>query len=142
MGLFNFGKKKTTEVEEEQTPQQPGNPTTMILFRLLAIGYVLWIMKDLVAAYIAGGEEAPSLWMLLGAIVLLGGGCVFIGIMSYKQWKRMKELEREYKEEMARQAEEEARLEAEKAALEAEYPDDGEYYEEEPAEETIPEETE
>lgn len=138
MGLFNFGKKKP--VEEEQTPQQPGNPTTMILFRVLAIGYVLWILKDLVQAYLAGGEEAPSLWLLLGAIAVLGGGCVFVAIMSYKQWKQMKELERQYKEEMARQAEEEARLEAEKAALEEEYPDDGEYYEEEieeePTEET------
>lgn len=143
MGLFNFGKKKPVE-DEAQTPQQPGNPTTMILFRVLAIGYVLWILKDLVQAYLAGGEEAPSLGLLLGAIVVLGGGCVVIGILSYQHWKRMKEEERQYKEEMARQAEEEARLEAEKAALEEEYPDDGEYYEEDEdfAEEPAAEETE
>lgn len=142
MGLFNFGKKKPAE--EEQTPRQPGNPTTMVMFRLLAIGYVLWILKDLVQAYLAGGEEAPSLWLLLGSIAVLGGGCVFIGIMTFRQWKRMKEMEREYREEMARQAEEEERLEAEKAALEAEYPDDGEYYEEDAdfTEDPAPEETE
>ena len=140
MGLFNFGKKKNADVEEDQTPQQPGNPTTMIMFRVLAIGYVLWIVKDLFVAYFAGGEDAPSLTMLLVASVLLVGGCVAIGIMSYGQWKRMKQLEKEYREEMARIAEEEARLEAEKAALEEEYPDDGEYYEEE--EELLEEEEE
>ena len=134
MALFNFGKKKQKETED-QTPQNPGNPTTMILFRVLAIGYVLWILKDLVQDYIAGVEEAPSLPLLLGAIAVLGTGCVVVGIMSYKQWKQMKEEQKLYNEEIARQAAEEERLEAEKKALEEEFPDDGEYYEEEETEE-------
>ena len=133
MGLFDFGKKK--QREDDQTPQNPGNPTTMIFFRLLAIGYVLWILKDLVKAYVAGGEEAPSLALLIGSIVVLGGGCVAVGIMSYKSWKRMKEEVRVYNEEVARLAAEEERLEAEQKALEEEFPEDGEYYEEDEAEE-------
>ena len=108
MALFNFGKKKQDEVDD-QMPQNPGNPSTMIMFRVLAIGYVLWILKDLVQAYIAGGEEAPSLPLL---------------------WKQMKEAQKIYNEEIARMAAEEERLEAEKKALEEEFPDDGEYYEE------------
>ena len=139
MALFNFGKKKQEEVDD-QMPQNPGNPSTMIMFRVLAIGYVLWILKDLVAAYIAGGEEAPSLPLLIGAILVLGAGCVVVGIMSYKQWKQMKEAQKIYNEEVARMAAEEERLEAEKKALEEEFPEDGEYYEEDeeeqPAEET------
>ena len=131
MGLFNFGKKKNPQEEKVQEQRQPGNPTTMLLFRVLAVGYVLWMLKDLVVSYLAGGEEAPSLIVLLVAIAVLGGGCVWIGFMTYKQWKLMKEAERQYNEELARQAEEEARLEAEKAALEEAYPDDGEYYEDE-----------
>ena len=134
MALFNFGKKKQKETED-QTPQNPGNPTTMIMFRVLAIGYVVWILKDLVQDYIAGVEEAPSLPLLLGAIAVLGTGCVVVGIMSYKQWKQMKEEQKLYNEEIARQAAEEERLEAEKKALEEEFPDDGEYYEEEETEE-------
>ena len=134
MGLFQFGKKNTQQ-EQDQTPKNPGNPTTMLLFRVLAIGYVLWILKDLVAAYFAGGPEAPSLGLLLGAIAVLGGGCVFIGIMSYKQWKKMKVLEKAYNEEIARQYAEEERLAAQKAALEAEYPDDAQYSEEEETDE-------
>ena len=128
MGLFNFG-KKNQEKAEEQGPQNPGNPTTMIMFRILAIGYVIWILKDLVKAYIDGGEEAPSLPLLLGAIAVLGAGCVIVAIMSYQQWKRMKEAQKIYNEEVARQYAEEERLEAEKKALAEEFPEDGVYTE-------------
>ena len=138
MALFNFGKKKQEEVDD-QMPQNPGNPSTMIMFRVLAIGYVLWILKDLVKAYIAGGEEAPSLPLLIGAILVLGAGCVFVGIMSYKQWKQMKEAQKIYNEEVARMAAEEDRLEAEKKALEEEFPEDGEYYEEDEEEQSAEE---
>ena len=140
MGLFNFGKKNAQQ-EEPQEQRQPGNPTTMLMFRVLAVGYVLWMLKDLVVAYFSGAEDRPSLGLLIGAILVLGGGCVWIGWMTYKQWKLMKEAERKYNEEMARQAEEEARLEAERAALEEEFPDDGEYYEDEEYEEETEEET-
>lgn len=130
MGLFNFGKKNPQE-KEVQEQKAPGNPTTMILFRVLAIGYVIWMLKDVVKAYFAGGPDAPSGLLVLVAVLVLGGGCVWIGIMSYKQYKQMKEAERIYNEEVARQYAEEERLEAERKALEQEYPDDGEYYEEE-----------
>ena len=135
MALFNFGKKKQEEADD-QTPKNPGNPTTMIGFRALAIGYVLWILKDLVQAYIAGGEEAPSLPMLIGAIAVLGTGCVVIGIMSYRQWKQMKIAVKEYNEEIARLAAEEERLAEEQKKLEEEYPEDGESHEEEITEKT------
>lgn len=130
MGLFNFGKKNPQE-EEVQEQKAPGNPTTMILFRVLAIGYVIWMLKDVVKAYFAGGPDAPSGIFVLVSCLVLGAGCVWIGIMSYKQYKQMKEAERIYNEEVARQYAEEERLEAERKALEQEYPDDGEYYEEE-----------
>ena len=71
----------------------------------------------------------------LRASVILGAGCVWIAIMSVKQYKQMKEAERIYNEEVARQYAEEERLAAERKALEEEYPDDGEYYEEEAEEE-------
>lgn len=132
MGLFNFGKKNPRE-EEAQEQRAPGNPTTMVMFRILAIGYVLWMLKDVIKAYFEGGPEAPNGLFVLGATVLLGAGCVWIGIMTYRQWKQMKKLQWEYNEEMARQVAEEERLEAERKALEEEFPDDGEYYE---AEET------
>ena len=138
MGLFNFGKKNPQE-EEAQEQRAPGNPTTMVMFRILAIGYVLWMLKDVIKAYFEGGPEAPNGLFVLGATVLLGAGCVWIGIMTYRQWKQMKKLQWEYNEEMARQVAEEERLEAERKALEEEFPDDGEYYEAEEPEETAEE---
>lgn len=130
MGLFNFGKKNPQE-DKVQEQRAPGNPTTMVMFRVLAIGYVLWMLKDVVKAYFEGGPEAPSGLLVLVAVLVLGGGCAWIGFMTFKQWKQMKEADRIYKDEMARQYAEEERLEAERKALEEEYPDDGEYYEEE-----------
>ena len=138
MGLFNFGKKNRQE-EEVQEQKAPGNPTTMILFRALAVGYVLWMLKDVIKAYIAGGPEAPSTLLVVVATVVLGAGCIWIGFASYRQWKEMKKARWEYNEEMARQVAEEERLEAERKALEEEFPEDGEYYEEEEVEETAEE---
>ena len=139
MGLFNFGKKNPQE-EEVQEKKAPGDPTTMLLFRVLAIGYVAWLLKDVIKAYFEGGPEAPSTLLVVVATVVLGAGCIWIGFATYRQWKEMKKARWEYNEEMARQVAEEERLEAERKALEEEFPDDGEYYEEE-IEVSEPEET-
>lgn len=133
MGLFNFTKKDRRE--QDQTPKQPGNPMTMVLFRLLAIGYALWMLKDFVAAYLSGAEDAPSLIAVIVVSIVFLALCGWIGYMTFKQYKQMQKELYEYNEEMARQAAEEERLEAEKKALEEEYPEDGEYFEEEEAEE-------
>lgn len=113
MSLSDLFKKKPREEEEERAP---GNPTTMILFRVLAVGYVLWILKDLVQAYIAGGEEAPSLGLLIGTIVVFGAGIAFIVVTSIQQWKRMKTEYDDYNERVA--AEYAAQEAAEAAAQE------------------------
>lgn len=102
MGLF----KKNTN---EEAPRRNGNSTNMILIRLLAVGYVLWMLKEMVVMYIEGGEEAPSLLILVITAVLFLGGSAWILWMTYKQYKQMK----------AQQAEEAAALAAEEAALEA-----------------------
>lgn len=137
MGLFNFKKKEQEEVAEE-TPRQPGNPGAMVTVRVLAAGYLLWMLKDLIKMYIEGGPEAPSLMLIIIAGVLFVGGAVLILWMSYKQYKRMKAEQYAYNEAMAEQVrlEEEAAAAA-KAAEEAE-----EEYEEAEDEETEDEETE
>ena len=107
MGLFN--KKKQDGVEEEEVPQGRVNPTNMIMFRLLAVGYILWMLKDLVVMYIEGGEDAPSLPLLLGTAVVFIAGCVFILWASVKQYKQFKA---DQAAEAAAAAEAEAALEA------------------------------
>jgi len=116
------------------------NPFTRLQVRMmlyaLAIYMLLKSLYDVVKGYIIGGPDAPSGIFVLVSCLVLGAGCVWIGVMSYKQYKQMKEAERIYNEEVARQYAEEERLEAERKALEQEYPDDGEYYEEEEDAET------
>lgn len=98
MSLSDLFKKKP---KEEETTRAPGNPTTMMLFRALAVGYVLWILKDLVVAYMEGGEEAPSLTVLIAAIVVFGAGITFIVVSSIKQWKHLKADYDAYNEQVA-----------------------------------------
>ena len=112
MSLFDLFKKKEADPQEVR---QPGNPTTMVMFRVIAIGYILWSLKDLVQAYMAGSEEAPSLTLLIATIVVFGAGCTFIAISTIKQYRVMKAELAEYNEWVAAEyaAEEAARAEAE-----------------------------
>ena len=106
--------------------QTPRNPNNMIMFRLLAVFYVGYLCIQMIKTYTAGGPDAPSLGMLVGGIAIMGGGAVFLAILSYKEWKRNKAKYDAYRDEVkaeakaAREAEE-----AEAARLQAE----DEYYE-------------
>lgn len=59
--------------------------------RMLAVLVVLYMLGQVVVGFIQGGPEAPSVGLLILAIILLGGGAAGIGILSYRQWKRDKE---------------------------------------------------
>ena len=48
---------------------------------------VLYWLYELVATYLKGGPEAPSLALLLVGIVVLGGGGVFVAWLTWKAWK-------------------------------------------------------
>lgn len=66
-----------------------GNATTVFI-RCLAAGFVFYSLWEIVSAFLKGGEDAPSLTLLLLAIAVLGGGGVFIALMAWKEWKRYK----------------------------------------------------
>lgn len=108
MGLFNSKKNK------EETPRAPANPNSFLVIRLLAVGYLLWMVKDLFELYIAGGEDAPSLWLLILTTVLFVAGSAWIAVTSWKQYKQMQAAAAQ------EAAEAEALLEAENEAGEAE----------------------
>lgn len=69
------------------------SPKGALTFRIAAIGIILYILADLLLAYCKGGEGAPSLTLILIACVILGGGAVLVGILTWKAWKRDKESE-------------------------------------------------
>ena len=119
MGFFS--KKQNSE-----TKAAPRNPTNFIMFRILAVGYLLYLCVDMVKLYLAGGPDTPSLPMLIGILAFLGGGTIFVAIVSFKAWKQSKAEYDAYMADLRAEAEaKRAAEEEEAAALEAE----DEYYE-------------
>lgn len=110
MGFFN---KRSESKSENRTPRNPNN---LVMFRVLAIGYLFYLCVSIVKLYLASGPDAPSLTALVLGVVFLGGGAVFLGILSYKEWKRGKEAYDQYMAEL--RAEAEAKRAAEEAAEE------------------------
>ena len=98
MAFQDMFKRKDTE------EKRPVNPTTLFGIRALAVGYALYCLWQIIKMYIDGGEEAPSVWMLLLAIAVLGGGAVAIAVLTLLKLKQLREEER-------------ARLDAEDAAM-------------------------
>ena len=113
MGFFN---KKNTE--ENTTPR---NPSNVVAFRLLAVGYVGYMCIQMIKLYTEGGPDAPSLPLLIGGVALLGGGALFLAVLTYKEYKRSKVAYDAYMAELRAEAEaKRAAEEEEAAALEAE----------------------
>lgn len=107
MGFFN----KKQAAEENTTPR---NPSNLVMFRVLAVGYVAYLCVNMVKIYMEGGPDAPSLPTLILGLVVLGGGAVVMGVISYKEWKRNKAEYDAYMAELRAEAE------AKRAAEEAE----------------------
>lgn len=108
MGLF---RKEDTDMSS-----RPKNPDAYFGFKLLASGYLLYLTWDIIKMYLAGGEDQPSVPLLIFSVLFLGGGAIFIAVSSFKMWRK-------YKQELAE--------EAAQAALEEETPEENEPAEEE-----------
>lgn len=121
---------------DESAKQAPRNPSNVVAFRVLAIGYVSYMCINMIKLYIEGGPDAPSLTGLIAGVALLGGGALFLAFISYKEWKRSKVEYDAYMAEL--RAEAEAMRAAEEAAEEEDFEEDFEDDEEL----LLPEETE
>ena len=128
MGFFN--KKQSTDEK-----QPPRNPSNVIAFRVLAIGYVGYMCINIIKLYTAGGPDAPSLTALLLSIIFLGGGALFMGFITYKEWKRNKAEYDAYMAELRAEAEAKRAAEEAQAALDAAEDEDYDALEAEEAEE-------
>ena len=114
MGFFS----KKPEAEGEKQP--PRNPSNIVAFRLLAIGYVSYLCINIVKLYVAGGPDAPSVLALVLGIAFLGGGAAFIGVITYKEWKTAKVAYDQYMAELRTEAEAKRAAEEAKALADAE----------------------
>lgn len=111
MGFFS--KKEANE--QNSTPR---NPSNLVAFRLLAIGYVTYLCVNMVKLYLEGGPDAPTLTTLILGLVVLGGGVIYLAFVSYREWKRNKVEYDKYMAELRVEAEaKRAAEEAEAAAL-------------------------
>lgn len=81
MKLFGSGEQKSAQ-------EQPANPHFTLMIRVLAVGYLGYCLWEILKLYRAGGEDAPSLPLLIVAVVVLGGGAVWVAITSFLQWKK------------------------------------------------------
>lgn len=96
--------------KNEEKEERPVNPNALLGIRALAVGYLIYSLWQIVKMYMEGGEEAPSIWLLLLAIVVLGGGAVWIAIMTFLKLKQLKE---EARARLDEEDAEQARLAAE-----------------------------
>ena len=79
-------------------------PNRTVFFPVIAVmvlGSMLW---DIVSAYIKGGEDAPSVLVLVIACVVLGGGVEFSAFQSYRTWKALNEEQEKKAQEKAEEA--------------------------------------
>ena len=118
MALKDLFKKKEKE-------ERPVNPNTLLGVRVLAVGYLIYCLWSIIKMYMEGGEEAPSLWLLILAIAVLGGGAVFIAVVTIQKIKQLKD------EERARLDEEDALLAAQEEAEDEDFEDEDEVSEDE-----------
>lgn len=113
MGLFN----KQNDNEENKAPR---NPSNVVLFRLLAVVYVFYLCIQMIKTYTAGGPEAPSLTMLICCVAALGGGAIFLAVLSYKEWKRNKVIYDQAMADLRAEAEAKRALEEQEEEVELE----------------------
>ena len=117
MGFFS----KKPEAEN----QPPRNPNNTEAFRLLAVGYITNLAYSIVKMYLEGGPEAPSVTALILGVLFLGGGAVFLAVLTYKEWKTGKVAYDQYMAEL--RAEAEAKRAAEEAQALADAEEDAYY---------------
>lgn len=80
---------------DEQKKQHLEEMKRKLPFRLIAIGFLLYMLGEIVVGYLKGGPEAPSQLLLILSIVVMGGGSALVGWLTWRSWKQAKKAEEE-----------------------------------------------
>lgn len=67
-----------------QTTNSQNNKLMISILVFVMLLHMLW---NTISAYIKGGNEAPTLLILIIAVIVLGGGAIFAAVMAYHAWK-------------------------------------------------------
>ena len=65
-------------------PKHEFNPRAHAMVYMLAMVYLAYLIFQMVQGYLAGGSDAPSFPLLIGGAAVLGGVCVFLGVLARK----------------------------------------------------------
>lgn len=87
------------------------SPETALTIRLAGAGIVLYWYYEIVQMFLQGGEEAPSVLLLILAGIVMVGGAAVIGISAYRLYKQEKARLEEAAAQAALSLEEEAQEE-------------------------------
>lgn len=97
------------------------NPIAMVTLHIVVICYAVYLFYTVLRDYLAGGENAPTLTTLIVGAVLLLGGAVLVGVMSYRLYQQTKQ---EKAAEAAAEVPEEATAEAPAVLAKADTPEE------------------
>ena len=82
-------------MDEQKKPRSTEELKRTIPFRLIAIAFLLYMLVDIVCKYVQGGPDAPTTFALVLAAVIMGGGSVLVGWLTWRNWKQAKKDEEE-----------------------------------------------
>ena len=74
----------------EQFRNNSGAFNLTVAIRVLAAGFVFYSLGEIVLGFLKGGEDAPSLTLLLISLVVLGGGGIYVALLAWKEYKKNK----------------------------------------------------
>ncbi len=90
-----------SEPQKHEDFRRAGNASRALTFHLMGAGLVLYWLYKIIRDFVQGGPDAPSLGLLIVAIVILGGGAAFVAILSYRNYKLDKAAAEMTEEEVA-----------------------------------------
>ena len=96
-------KPKTSETQPQKHEdfRRAGNASRALIFHLMGAGLVLYWLYQIIRDFVKGGPEAPSVGLLIVAILILGGGSIAVALLSYRNYKMDKAAAEMTEEEVA-----------------------------------------
>ena len=81
-------------MDKKPTPKVK-NPGAMITLHMLIIAYVIYLFYTILRDYLAGGENAPSLTVVILGGILLLGGAVLVACLSVRLYRQANQAQKE-----------------------------------------------
>lgn len=101
--------EKRDPKELKEIIRRGNNGSRVLMLRLVALAFVLYMLINVIVAYFQGGADAPSIVEVLVGIVVLGGGSIAVGLVSYRTYMKEKKAADEARAELrALEAEEQS----------------------------------